>query len=243
MGRKAFAAITLGTLLLLVSAAQATGYVPREERWQTGFAPSLWLPAIDGGVKVRGVSSRFDLSSDDIFDEVEFSGQLHFEAKKRDWAFIIEPTFLSAEDDSTPANTETKYLLTDLLAAYRMTSHWEVLGGLRHVSMDNRIRVGGGARVSQSESWTDLVVGMRYTTAMSANWSFLGHIDAGGFDIGSGSELSWNAAAVFLRDFGRDKAFVFGYRILDIDFEDGSGANEFEFDVRQKGPFFGVNFR
>ncbi len=243
MRRNALAAITLCVLLLAASAAQAAGYVPREERWQFGFAPSLWLPAIDGSVRVRGVASRLDLTSADIFDEVDVSAQLHFEAKRRDWAFIVEPTYLRAEDDSTPAKTEIKYLLTDLLAAYRVTSHWEVLGGLRRVSMDNRIKASGGPRVSQSESWSDLVVGVRYSADLATNWSFLGHIDASGFGIGSGSDLSWNAAAIFFRDFGRNKAFVLGYRLLDIDFEDGSGANRFEFDVRQKGPFFGVNFR
>lgn len=241
-------AVIAFSLLFLATPAQAQGYLPHADGWQFGLAPSLWLPAMDGGVTARGVASRIDLESTDILDEIEFSGQLHVEAKKGDWAFMIEPTYVIAEDDDASASgaaadVEVEYWLIDLLAAYRFSRSWEVLGGLRRVSMDNRVDVNGGARVSQDESWVDLVAGARYSRQLSQKWSFLGHVDVSGFDIGDSSDFTWNASAIFFYDFAPNSAFMAGYRILDIDFEDGSGANKFEFDVQQQGPFFGVNFR
>ena len=55
--------------------------------------------------------------------------------------------------------------------------------------------------------------------------------------------LTTHGAALFFWDFAPNTSFTVGYRILDIQFDSGSGASKFEFDVRQHGPLVGVNFR
>lgn len=43
--------------------------------------------------------------------------------------------------------------------------------------------------------------------------------------------------------FGNDATLIAGYRVLHQDYEDGSGANRFAFDVTTHGPIIGMNFR
>jgi hypothetical protein len=234
-------------LAVISSYAHAQGYMPRDDTWRFALSPQLWATGIDGEIKARGVRANVDLGSSDIFDEVEFATQVHIEARKGDWAFIAEPTIVKAEDDSASsggsrAKAKVEYLLTNFLLGYRFSKSWEALFGLRYTDMDNKITTGGSRR-SQSESWFDLLGGVRYTAKFSEKWSFIGRFDLGGLGLGDSSDLTWGGEALFFWDFGRRTAMVFGYRMLDIDFENGSGSKRFAFDTRQDGPIVGVNLK
>jgi hypothetical protein len=39
----------------------------------------------------------------------------------------------------------------------------------------------------------------------------------------------------------RKVTLVAGYRVLDINYDQGSGTSRFVFDVQMRGPFFGTN--
>ncbi len=67
--------------------------------------------------------------------------------------------------------------------------------------------------------------------------------DVSGFDIGSGSDLTWNFYAVGRYVVSQRFSFAAGYRILDIDYSSGSGANEFGMDVQMHGPYLGGTLR
>ena len=243
--------LVIGACLLFFFSAptHAQGYTPSSETWQFALAPYYWLLGMDGDVEVKGIESDVDFGAfDNLSPTDKFATQIHFEAKKDDFAFIVEPTYVKAEDDSaragsSRADVEVEYLMTDLLVGYRFSQRWELLAGLRFMSMDNTVDVRGGPRVSDTEDWIDLVAGVRYTSRLSKTWSFLGRFDISGFDLGSGSDFTWNGAALFFWDFAPNTSLTVGYRILDIQFDSGSGAGRFEFDVQQHGPLVGVNFR
>jgi hypothetical protein len=40
----------------------------------------------------------------------------------------------------------------------------------------------------------------------------------------------------------KNVGFVAGYRVLDQDYEDGTGLNRFKWDMRMSGPGLGLNF-
>lgn len=236
-------------LFLFSTSAQAQGYTPESDTWQFAIAPLYWVIGMDGDVEVQGLKSKVDYDPfDDLSPTDQFATQIHFEAKKDKFAFIAEPTYVNADDDSASvgasrAKVNVEYLMTDLLVGYGFSKHWQVIGGLRFMSMDNTVDVSGGSRVSDTEDWIDLVGGVRYSTKLSEKWSFLGRFDLSGFGLGSGSDLTWNGEALFFWDFARHTSLTVGYRFLDIDFESGSGASKFEFDVLQQGPLVGVNFK
>jgi hypothetical protein len=237
------------SMIFAVPLAFAQGYTPTTDTWQFALTPYYWGQGIDGTVQVQGTSGKADYS---WFDEVNpadnFATEIHFEAKKNDLAFIVEPTYTNAEDTSAKvgssgADVKVEYLLNDLLVGYRFKKSWEVLAGLRFASMDNTVQPDGGARSADSEDWVDLVGGVRYTHQLSEKWDFLGRFDIAGLDLTSGSDLTWNGSALFFWSFAPNSSLAVGYRILDIDFTTGSGSNRFDYDTRQQGPLIGVNFR
>jgi hypothetical protein len=66
--------------------------------------------------------------------------------------------------------------------------------------------------------------------------------DFGGFGVGS--EFSWSALAAYsfvvAAQDGVTYSGILGYRVLDVDYEQGSGRTKYEYDVLQHGPVSGL---
>ena len=71
-----------------------------------------------------------------------------------------------------------------------------------------------------------------------ASGQLTGRSAAAGFDL---SALTLVANHIEL--FGRDASIVGRFRALHQDFEDGSGASKFEWDMTLHGPVVGLNIR
>ena len=66
--------------------------------------------------------------------------------------------------------------------------------------------------------------------------------DFGGFGIGSASNKTWNfLGGVFYR-FSEGFELKVGYNIYDIDYDNGSGFEEFGFDAKMDGPKLGLTY-
>ena len=61
--------------------------------------------------------------------------------------------------------------------------------------------------------------------------------------LGVGSDFTWNFLAFMGYEFTRHVAFLVGYRILSINYEEGSGHDLFVYDVTMSGPILGLAFR
>jgi hypothetical protein len=90
------------------------------------------------------------------------------------------------------------------------------------------------------ESWVDPIVGLRARFDLGHRWAFGIRGDVGG-GLGD-SKLAWDAIVRFDIRASKGVAFNFGYSIVGIDYESGSGASRFLYDVRMDGPFVGVAF-
>ena len=64
--------------------------------------------------------------------------------------------------------------------------------------------------------------------------------DIGGFGIGSASDLTWNVLAGFDVKPFKNVSFKLGYRYMNIDYDYGSGADEFGIDGSMYGPWLGM---
>ena len=51
-----------------------------------------------------------------------------------------------------------------------------------------------------------------------------------------------NVAALVHFQPWKNAGFIAGYRALDQDYETGSGASRFKYDMRLAGPVLGINF-
>ena len=95
----------------------------------------------------------------------------------------------------------------------------------------------GPIRRTSDKSFTDFMVGGRYTHLFNDRWLFNVRADMGAGD----TESSWNALATVGWRFGGDldKAVLFGWRHMELEVEEGGR----ETDVTMDGPIAGVNFR
>jgi hypothetical protein len=93
-----------------------------------------------------------------------------------------------------------------------------------------------GPEVHGSEDWVDPIVGIRADFTFGPRWGAVLEADVGGF--GAGSDLSWNLLAAVRHRFSGSVALSLGWRVLDVDYENG----DFVFDVRMSGPLLALTF-
>jgi hypothetical protein len=90
--------------------------------------------------------------------------------------------------------------------------------------------------------WVDPLVGLRLRHQLAPGQELVLRGDVGGFDVGS--QFSWNALGAYSFQLGTHYGVTFsgllGYRALSVDFEKGSGASRYNYDVIQHGPVVGL---
>lgn len=205
-------------------------------------------------------------NSDSVF---AFNGV--FEVRKGPWGGYLDGTYVKLGTDDSKvgpftAGTENEMGLFEFGGFYRFAQgHWgsagtgtsaeqgrrwslDALAGGRFTSQRNEIEFktgpSAGSKIAQSESWTDPIIGLRAITELtpSRKWDFRLKGDIGGF--GMASDFTWNIFAMFGYNFQwrkLDWAALVGYRALYQDFETGSGADKFKWDVTQHGPVLGLS--
>jgi len=156
-------------------------------------------------------------------------------------------------------NVEMKMAIVEFGGGFEI-GEWEVgetstlaidaLAGVRYFDVESTIDVemtpGGLGLLPRSasfhldEDWFDPIVGARITLAIGEHWMVGVRGDVGGFGVGS--DLAWNLVVGAQYRFNHRFALSFGYRILDIDYDDGSGSDRFVLDAQMRGPFIGFTF-
>ena len=69
-----------------------------------------------------------------------------------------------------------------------------------------------------------------------------GRLDFSGFDIGTGSTLTWNLFFLFNYRLSKHTSLDLGYRIIGLDYSRGSGTDKFAANIMLNGPVMGVAF-
>ncbi len=127
---------------------------------------------------------------------------------------------------------------------------FEPLGGVRYGYIKQELRldvavagIGGiGTRLGGSEEWVEPFVGFRLWWHLNDKLSTGVRTDFGGFGIGSASDLTWNFLAGVDYKLSDKMSVKAGYKILDIDYEGGSGRNRIGLDGQMRGPIVGLTF-
>jgi len=125
----------------------------------------------------------------------------------------------------------------------RINPQFEAFVGARFWSLDAQLEVTGpgpGQEGQGDQTWVDPLVGARYIQPIGDAWRFVLRGDVGGFGVGS--EFSWQGIARVDWQCSENFALNVGYRYVDVDYEDGSGTDEFRYDVATSGPMVGLTF-
>ena len=264
---RAKVSVLLCGLVAVIFAPPARAEDPNTDGWQFKAAPYIWAVSLDGDMTVKGNTVAVDVNIIDIIKESDsiFALEGYFEARKGRWGGFIDGTYadLSMGGNVGPLSTDVDftYALVDFAVFYRVGT-WplggasanngqnlslEVLAGGRYTSMDVELDIstpGPSTVVDKRQDWVDPIVGARVFLDLTDDLSLVFRGDIGGFGVGS--DFTWNVAGLLFYDFdlfGKDASVVAGYRVLDQDFEDGSGANKFAYDVTTHGPVLGMVIR
>ena len=243
-GRSWIGIAALAVLVVVSPAAAASS-----EAWEHGVAVYLWGAGLSGDSTVHGVDADVDLSFSEILENLEAAGMLAYRGKGGTWAVMSNAVFvgLGATEDlplGGAADADVDMAILEVDGAYEITKGFELLFGLRGVWMDLAVELRSPvlptSDADQSKSWIDPLIGARFEVPMGKKWAFVGRGDIGGFGVGS--DLAWQATAHFDWHISPHVGMAFGYELLGMDYNDGSRADEFRYDMTMQGPFLAVTF-
>ena len=237
--------------------------------WTFSLTPYLWAAGLYGDVTVRGNTASISSSFIDTLQTSDsvLGFQGHFEARRGRLGGFIDGTYMKlGEDDiavgplSVDATQELTFVEFGLL--YRVAdlpwesgggdptfnsplgAHIDVYGGGRYTHIGAELEFPIGASVDGSRDWVDPIVGMRVTGDLSEHWQIILGGDVGGFGVNS--NFAWSAVGLLSYRFEMldlHSSAVAGYRALGQDYDAGSGANRFQWDVTMHGPIIGLMLR
>jgi len=231
--------VSLGIFLsvALTSVAQAA------EDWDFKVIPYLWTAGLSGEIGPSGSAAHVDAGFDDLISKAQFAFMGVFNATyKNDWTLIAEGIWLTiaqtATDEVGPTGTNPRvdvdFALASLAGAKHVGQNLEVYGGIRWIgtetSIDTRSPLG---TTSAKEDWADPFVGFRLNGEVNEKTNLRLFMDIGGL---VSADVMYNVGALVDYAFNETWSGTFGYRLLDVDYED----NGFVYDTTMNGLVLGV---
>lgn len=132
---------------------------------------------------------------------------------------------------------------------------WRILGGLKWWEDKTSIRFGDikltgpggielpslkGRRITEKDDWWHPFLGLGVSHQLNDSWRLRGRGDYGYRDSDNTSWMLEFIADWRFNDWG---ALEFGYRHLDIDYDNDSSSHPFSYDVEESGPRVGLIVR
>ena len=212
-------------------------------RWSFTITPYLWAAGLDGNTAASGVGSEIDTGYSFLsLDNLDLTLAANLEARKGRWTVLLDGLYVEFSDafdrPTVDADAEVSGSIFESSAAYPAAriAGLELVFGMRYVALESTVELTPGPEGSARESWLDPLVGARFKHDFNDRWSVILRGDVGGFGVAS--ELTTNLAATFGYRVTDAMTLRFGYRALQMDFEDGG----FVLDATAQGYAVGLSF-
>ena len=244
--RKAVLGMALCTAGFIAPVAHAAD----DEGWEWMVAPYGWFPSISTDLErtepPEGGAST-DTKFDDLVDKIDGVFLIHAEGQNEHWGMFTDFVYLSLGDEHDRPRFHTE---TDLdMRLFELAAVWnpgegryrglDVFAGLRYIDVDLTVQLDpdnplfNTTSIDAGDSFNDLMIGARYTWALSDRWALTLRGDGSFGD----TEGTWNASAVAAYRMKRG-AWLFGYRHLSIELDTGDSNT----DIAFSGPMVGYGF-
>jgi hypothetical protein len=230
-----------------IMGAPLPSHAAQDDEWEWVVEPYLWAASIGTDLRTGQPPAETDTSFSDIIDKIDGAFQIHAEGQGEHFGMFADYIFLGLEDDKDFTRIRTQADLDSQL--FELAAVWspgegryrglDVFGGLRYVDVDLKVRfdpVNPLFRSSErnfDKSYSDFMLGARYTWALSDRWGLTLRGDGSFGD----TEGTWNASA-FAHYRVKYGAWLFGYRYLSIEVETGDSST----DITMNGPVVGFGF-
>lgn len=229
MAKRMVAAATAGLIVvapLWFSAAQA--------QWRGEITPYLWAVGIEGDATIQGNDIDIDVGFSDLLDKTDFAGSVLGVLRRDRLVFWGQLDYFALDtgEVDTPsgasAKLETDAIIWTLAVGYQFDGwmrdqHFDVMVGVRQISLDNELSISGVGDFDRDKSHTDAVVVVRPSVRISDRWRFNPTLSLGKGDSEITYEL-WPQVQYKVTDTWAARV---GYRRLFYDIE-GDAGNEFD---------------
>lgn len=239
------------TAALSLASAASTALAVEGEGWDWMVAPYGWAASVGTDLKAARPPSA-DLSTDtafsDVVDKIDGAFQIHVEGQGDRFGMFTDFTYLGLADENSRPRFRTESDLDTRL--FELAAVWspgedryrglDVFAGLRYIDVDLAVRIEpvnplfDTARVDTSKTYSDLMLGARYTWGLSERWGLTLRADGSFGD----TEGTWNTSAVASYQM-KHGAWLFGYRYLSIEL----GNDDNNIDITMSGPMIGYGFK
>ncbi|AQQ71447.1 hypothetical protein SMSP2_01821 [Limihaloglobus sulfuriphilus] len=233
------------------------------------WMPSLDAEGTVGGPLGGSLSGNIDLSFGDVLDYLNFTAMGRMEAWNGKWGLTFDGIFMNLGADGSfqgrrgfvdfSLDADIRLGMADFGLTYRLFEErfgndnlqrfvFEPYGGLRYSylkeEIDLNINIAGvgsaGQTLGTSEDWVEPFIGGRVIWDLNDTWSLNVRGDAGGFGIGSASDLTWQILGGVDCKLSKNTTLNMGYRYVELDYSHGSGSDELGIDLRAQGPYLGL---
>jgi hypothetical protein len=249
--------LTKFRLALLISCSVALGTPAMTQAaqddggWDFVLAPYVLFPHMSGNVTVGGSPSEVDVGPGDVFENLDFGAMLHLEMANPNWAITFDGYYVDLgaaadiPESGQTANVDIKQWMLEAAGLWSAAEWAEVGIGARLNSIEGSLlaeALGPAPEIDESgkHTWVDPVIVARLTAPLENRWRLGVRGDIGGFGIGS--SFTWQIRPFVGYRFANLFELVLSYRALGMDYETGSGAELFVYDVTTFGPELGFVF-
>lgn len=240
------------------------------KEWEVQFTPYFWAADLDGDATLRGRTGSVDVGFSDILDNLDIGLMGRVEAWQGKWGLYFDGLYMDlGAEFSTPqglVSTDIDFKMTMLEFGFghrlletpvgqddNQKLTFDLLGGGRYMNLEGEVDVitngplsglglAIGSTFGRRGEWVDPIVGGRLRWDIDEKLAAVARFDFGGFGIGEGSNLTWNLLAGIDYQLSKNMNLKAGYRIFDIDYDSGSGSNEFGLDAQFRGPILGLTY-
>lgn len=220
--------------------------------WNFIVIPYLWAPWTNGSATIKNLTTSINATPSDLANNLAGAGEIHIEARKNPWSFIVDPTYLKLATDlpNKSIHEESKFIVSDFAVGYRAltlrndnTNNFldiDLLVDARYWDLSAELTIPQLSLTrSGGESWVDPVVGARAIYTLGEKWLFSLYADVGGF--GLSSQSTWQTRLDADYKFNKYFGIIAGFRALGID-HSRSNWREFQIKTTQFGPELGLAF-
>ena len=222
------------------------------------LVPYGWITGFTGKFGARGYETNVSNSFAQIDKYLNFAAMAHMEVVYRDTVGLLGEFNYARLGDQTSRkgvglDGQMSFTMTDLAAFYRLgnvalgqqgsTASFDLLAGARIWTLDMKLSADYmqlGDSVHMQKSWVDPTIGARTNIHFSKNW--YGELRGGVGGFGTNSTFTWDAMALIGYNFWENATILGGYRAVGLNYESGSGRNNFKANATMHGPVIGMAF-
>ena len=209
------------------------------------FDASLYLLAagMSGNATVKGIPADVDVSFGDLVENLKMGimGRASASYGPR-WSLFADLVYMSLGASKNTVSADADQTMVQAQVEYHVSPRFGAFFGTRYNRMSMELSgvgpLGNERADSGTQDWWDPIFGGTVTEPFAQKFSFDLRADVGGFDVGS--DLTWQLEPAVSWHFKEWGSAQVGYRVLYVDYDHGSGTDEFVYDVQVQGPQLGL---